>query len=314
MLVDESLRWHIDLFARHNAEPIVWVDSLVSTWNGPPGVEAVRQRLDPDTIRLASWAQVGDNAQTLLDEGFRLQRIHTGYHDWRRADLPALKDRIDGEGLGLFYPFPWAAFGHTPGSRVLAYHWSRVLLAGATAWRTDLAETALGPSLHHAAALPAYQPNHRHRTTATLYRLDNDSTSPDPTPIRPTDSPLRLKTNPHPSALVLDLAVQVERTAAQRLQPLYTNPLQGAPVLVLQVRYSDGEQQRIGLRYGIDTYAIDADLRVNSLWNARGIPIGEGQLLWRWVWDNPRPDAEIVEVSLMTALDGVIGFVGLSSP
>ncbi|MEL6348118.1 MAG: family 20 glycosylhydrolase, partial [Myxococcota bacterium] len=312
VLFEESLQWHIDFFHRQDAEPVAWVDMLVNAWNGGNDVWRARRALDPESVILASWAQVGDNAQVLLDEGFRVQRIHTGYHDWRRTDLVALKDRISGEGLGLFYPFPWAAFGHPAGQRPVWYHWSRVLLAGATAWRTDLAEASIAATLHHAADLPAYQPNRRHhdRGLRPVVAMGGTGSFEGRATVRAGGAPLTFGSLPPTPAVTLHTAVMLDRAAEQRLHSQYTDPRFGPPVLMMRVTYADGEIVEAGLRYGLETYRYGPSRTVASLWNAAGVDVGDGRRMWEWTWTNPRPDAPIEDLSVLTQIEGAVGLIG----
>ena len=291
VLLGESLRWHIDHFAALGAEVVAWDDMLSRGWNGAQG-EAWRAAaaLDPARLRLASWGPAGDNVREMLDLGFRVQRIHTGYYDWKRAGLPELRGELDGEGMALFHPFPWAAFGVNPGTRPLGYHWSRVLLAGATAWRSDLAEAPIADTLHHAAlaGLPAYQPGRggglRRNPAPLLVTGRPDPRLPAPPALPPRleagemafpspqwvvarpDEPVQISVErAAEGGLSLLVAAALDRAALQRLLSGYREPLSGPPVAEVRVRYADGEESAVIIDTGGPTEPLLERIRTQRL-------------------------------------------------
>lgn len=167
VLLAESLRWHLDWARSRGLAPRIWSDSLLSGWNGArEGAHRALQLLSDEELEglvVMSWAELGDPWTHLGTRGLAIQRVHTGYVDWKRQGLA---DRLEeqngegptGEGLGLFVPAPWAAHGPAPGRRNRFFHTGSVLLAGTTGWRADLADFGIAATLDALTDAPAMRP------------------------------------------------------------------------------------------------------------------------------------------------------------
>jgi len=319
VLLAESLRWHIDLFRKRGADDVlVWSDMLVEGWNGAQTHSALAA-LTPGEVSFAAWSKVGDSEGTLTEAGFPVVRLHTGYYEWKRTDL---SPTAAGEGLALFSPFPWLVAADTPAGRGLAVHWSRVLLAGATAWQPALAEVPLSVLLDETAALSAYQPTlqgggplRAYSTSGTPAPGTWPAASAPPfarlDPVRASvDEPVVISVGDTVAVLSLLQAVQTSLSARQGLQVRTRSLGTAPPVAVVRFRYRDGSTAEVGLRYGIEVFELDSGSAAASLWGTAGsVSLGEDRRGWRVDVANPHPRREVDAVEVCPATEGAYALV-----
>lgn len=311
-LFAESLRWHIDLFRAMGAEEIVvWSDMLAADWNGAETHTAL-SALSPGEVTFAAWSKVGDSLGELGSQGFGVMRVPTGYYDWKRAGLLDEQDQIAGEGVAVFTPFPWMVPADNPSSRGLAHHWSRVLLAGATAWQPALSTVPIRALAAQTAGLPAYQPGASERT-ALLRPLAISGAPPEaawPAASAPPflrlapavareDEPVTVSVGDTIEVLSLLQAVRLTTATRQGVQVRGRTPEAAPPVVEARFRYRDGSTETVGLRYGIETFDVDSGSAAASLWGTAGsVSLGAGRRGWRVDIRNPRPDQEVSAVEV----------------
>lgn len=338
VLLAESLRWHMDWARGRGLAPVVWSDTLLEGWNG--GREGAHRALDllsDEDLRglvVMSWAELGDPWAHLGARGVPVQRVHTGYVDWKRDGLPDRLGQLAGEGLGVFVPAPWAAHGPAPGRRNRFFHTGAVLLAGTTAWRADLVDARIARSLDAMAGLPALLPG---------------LTAPGGTPrtLRPDGAPapeiaawpasLSVGAVPFdtaaPVAAQVDAPVSIEveaprvsllLTAVLRhdarlplLQDARVGPDAASRALARVRLHADGAAPvDVPLAYGMDLYTADAGPWAAPLWATQGSaavpspaasltdPTARDRRFWRR--DLARPDGlPITRVELLSPREGV---------
>lgn len=346
VLMEEDLRWHIDLFARHDAAVIAWSDMLVEEWNG--GREGTWRAAESEELRasltVAAWSKVGDSQGVLGGLGYPVIRLHTGYHDWKRAGLvPA---EIAGEGLALFHPFPWMAAGINPGRQPLRFYWSQVLLAGATAWRPDLTATPIDDTLRAIAGVSAMRPG--------LSRAPGWSGAASPLLLSgaPLTQPLAVVpdhldvagvrfshlrpvqvTGAQPARITVDrtvagisilTAATLERVTRAVLVGQTRSPGSAPPLGHLTVTWADGETAQLPIRLGMETFDLIADARAISLWGSPGISlpspeaadsagVGHDRQVYRLDWHNPRPSVPVRSAAVTVEGEAALLVVGAAS-
>lgn len=347
-LFADDLVWHAEFFRDRGVRPMIWHDMLVAGHNGRLyGTERTMDVLPADLAEqfvITTWSRRGNPENEYADR-FDVIRAHTGYQEWRRPGLRELADRLMGEGLALTFPSPWTCFGTQLGPRPLDYHWTRVLVAGATAWRVDFVDvpiaTFVGQAEGSAAFLPGYRAGPEGRSSTVAVRGPSAAGEP-----RLADLPDRVDVG----AVRFDLApvyadygdpVVIEPGRAvprlsllQTLAPDYgaVNALrkayqvrgatrEGSPVARVTVRYADGTEETQDLWYGMDTWRSYGDARMVSMWRTSGAHLtgsaqasasnahGIDRAFYRWDWDNPRPEDEVSSVTLEPVIAGARWFV-----
>ena len=343
VLLAESLRWHMDWARSRDLAPTVWSDTLLAGWNG--GREGAWRALDLlddkalDDLIVMSWAELGDPWTHLGARGIPVQRVHTGYVDWKRAGLPERLDEIDAEGLGLFVPSPWAAHGPAPGSRNRFYHSSAIMLAGATGWRADLTGFNVARTCSALADTPAFAPGREGPPRDARPLVPAGSPAPDivewpesaatggvtfdtrhavmATEATPANvdvgalslSVLLADSIRHDAALPLLRAIRSGRTEMDRA------------VGFARLHASDAPPVDIPLVHGLDVYAIDGGSWAGPLWRTAGVvalasphaasitPRATDRRLWRK--DLSRPDGlPITRAEFHVSRDGVTLLIG----
>lgn len=345
VLTDE-LRWHLDWCRERGLTPFAWGDLFLEGWNGARdgGHHVLELLTDQESAELVilAWAPLGDPFQHFVeDHGIRVMRVHTGYLEWKREGLEALAPTLAGEGLGLFQPAPWAAFGPAAGSRPLHYHLGNTLLAGATAWDPALVRTHIEPSLSALVGHPATRPGYRggifDKTRATRIsgdpldgrlpaiawpeRLHTDDLSMlvDPHLAR-AGSPVEIQTRrtaPLADGLSLVHATLLSHDAENALRTDLRKKSSRHAAWHLEVIWTDGERQKLPVVYGLDTYSTVGDARANTMWSvADTIPLAspdaaatdEGahdRRVYRTDWRNPRPGVPIQSWRVVVERPGV---------
>jgi hypothetical protein len=342
-LFADSLRWHIDYARAHGLRAMAWSDQLLEGWNGGrEGTFRALQQLDADqraALIVQSWGPVGDPLSHLPPLGIEVQRVHTGYHDWKRAGLQEQAASLTGEGIAAFLPAPWATLGPASGSRNLQYHLGSVLLAGWTGWRPDLEDSPIAATLLWAEGLPALRPGWAHApgdwTPAPLSGAGlGIEAGRWHLPARPEVGGLVYAADPHlvRQGQPLHFAVEGPVAALSLLQAtlldheaellLYEDlrsrrsPSQQA-VAVLRWTYGDGSTADQPLIYGLDSYAPDGDPRSGPQWRTAGwLPLASiaaattdgaarDHRLYRRDLANPHPDRPLQSVSLVVDRPGV---------
>ena len=340
VLLEEDLRWHIDFFARHDARVVAWSDMLVEGWNGGRE-DAFRAAASEDlrgSLTVAAWSKVGDSEGVLGGLGYPVIRLHTGYHDWKRNGLdPAT---IAGEGLALFYPFPWMAAGINPGRQPLRFYWSQVLLAGATAWKPALTQTPISESMRAMADLPAMRPGWQRPAdwsgAVSPVLLSGDSPGLSlPSVAWPEDvdvgeirfshlrpvavfeqAPATLTIDRPVAGLSVLQAVVMPRDVRQALVRQTRDPATAPVLATLTVTWEDGQTDVLPIRLGLETHDLVGDVRAVSLWGAPGTTLpspeamqsagaGHDRQVWRLDWTNPRPDIAVRSAQLTVQQPGV---------
>ncbi len=348
VLFEADLRWHVDFFAQHDAAVVAWSDMLVEGWNG--GREDTwRAAASPalrESLTVSAWSKVGDSEGVLGALGYPVIRLHTGYHDWKRAGLdPAT---VAGEGLALFYPFPWLAAGINPGTQTLRFYWSQVLLAGATAWRADLSEVPIDEILHAITDLPAMRPGTAWPTgwsgasapllitgsapstalpgavwPADLTVAGVRFTGLRPTLITPTD-PARITVDRPVAGLSVLTAVIADRQTRAALVDETRSPDTAPAIGQLTVTWADGQTASVPIRLGLETFDLRGDIRARALWGSPGAALpspeamqsagtGQDRQVYRLDWHNPRPDVAVRSAQITATSAAGILLVGAAS-
>jgi hypothetical protein len=339
-LVLDDLLWHHSWLMQRGVKPMMWSDMLVKAWHGKNGAiyraaEGLPLEIRRDFV-LVSWTRVGDSVGTLVPMDFPVVRGHTGYHDWKRVGLEKAAKGLTGEALALFYGTPWSSFGGSPGPTPLSYHWSAVILAGTTAWRPDLARTAIAPTLDHLTQTTAFLPGLRAIPGKPLPLALGpgsgaiDAVLPDSAsvqgalfdltqPVVISDGPLTLKDLGQIEGLSLLQAVDFDRATERRLIRAWRRgkSSNGTRVVQVLVTYADGQTLSTMLRLGMDTDRASRPVRAQLQWRGGGslrVPsLAAGALhagatdraFTRWDWINPRPEAEIQQIRFTVVAQGV---------
>jgi hypothetical protein len=341
LLLADSIQWHHDWLGERDTRPILWSDMLVKGWHGGNG-EVYRasnrlpeaQRADYLTI---SWTRVGDSVRELGSKGYAVVRGHTGYTDWKRQGLTPRVDEVAGEALAVFYATPWSSFGGQTGPVVLLHHWPNVILAGATGWRPDLADTPIAETLDHLTGSSAYTPGYVHRV-GKADPLLLDGTRADVDAHLPTSAEvggvlfelsqpmaamagteIEIAAVGKVRSLSLLQATETSREGAQSLLQAHkqASTLDGPAVATMHVRWADGEETTVPIRLGMDTDRPDRPVRGHFLWRAAGtlrvpslhtaelLPTATDRAFFRWDWANPRPEQSIERVVWTVDAPGV---------
>lgn len=311
ILLAESVRWHLDFFSGLGVTDVVaWSDMFVEGWNGAQTHDALSS-VSPEELTLAAWSKVGDSLGGLRAQGFPVIRLSTGYYDWKRADLVAEAPQLAGEGLALFAPFPWMVAADTPSSRGLAFHWSHVLLAGATAWQPALSADSIAAQLAALSSLPAYQPGAGPPGGALRVAALSGATIPGDWPSGPSpfvrldptlarlEEPVTISVGAGVQVLSLLQAVELTVGARQDILTRGRTLSTTEPIVEVVFRYADGSSATTGLRYGVDTYDLDATGAAASLWGTSGgAELGGGRRAWRRDVVNPHPGRSVLSVEV----------------
>lgn len=162
-LLAAALDHLVSLVGARGRQPLVWSDLFLPDWNGGrEGAAAALAHVRPETraaLGFFAWSPLGDPFRVLAPSP--IYRVHTGYLDWKRTGLDPSAPGYAGEGLGLFLPAPWEAFGPAGGSRNLHYHNGSVVLAGTGAWAPDTLGATIDALLGGLADLVAFRPGWR---------------------------------------------------------------------------------------------------------------------------------------------------------
>lgn len=342
-LFAEALGWTLDLVGARGARSIAWADMLLRGWNGGRygtwrSLELLAAPAREHLIAM-SWGTRGDPVDTFAAANIPLIRAHTGYQDHKRGGLAAVSDRLDGEGLALFVPFPWSAFGHSPGEAPLVYHWTNVVLSGTTGWRPDLADRPIEPTLDALVNAPAYLPGYRHppkwsgRSTPAPVRgaaAALDAVLPAEATVNGVRftglaargagaEPITVTVGGRVAGVSLLQATRASWAALVRFQAQRRQGRagEGPEAARVTVRWADGETATVPLRWGLDTWAPEGDGRVASLWETAGAlrlpseaagatnPAARDRTLYRWDWINPRPDVAVESLTITAAGGGL---------
>jgi hypothetical protein len=313
---------------------------LVKGWHGKNAsiyraAEGLPEAVRRDLVTV-SWTRVGDSVGTLVPMDFPVVRGHTGYHDWKRAGLTEAAPGLAGEALALFYGTPWSSFGGQPGPTPLSYHWSAVILAGTTAWRPDLSETSIEPTLDHLTEASAFLPGLRAIPgRAVPIPLDQpagpvDAVLPAEASVQGAhfdlsqpaivgNAPLVLQGLGRVHGLSLLQAVDFDQATERRLIRAWRGAESSSGVRVIQahIRYADGEVLSAMLRLGMDTERAGRPVRAQLLWRGAGTlrvpslaagalnPEATDRAFTRWDWHNPRPGVGVEEIRFSVVQPGV---------
>jgi hypothetical protein len=297
LLFRDSLRFHLEWAASHDLAPLVWSDTLLAKWNGSRegGFRALELLTDEERARLTivAWAAIGDPLETLSPSGVAVMRVHTGYLDWKRAGLNEQQARLAGEGLAVFVPAPWAAQGPTAGTRNRHYHTGSVILAGTTAWRSDLDAVSIGATLDALRTAPAFRPGldarccgAGPRTTLAIQGDQYDRSLPavvwpaalavgeDTVQLSPhvarLGRPVTIPVTDEPAGVALLMATVIEHRAGLRLLSGLKGGghLERRVVATIDLHRADGTVTSVPLTYGIDIYALEAEAWAAPQWHA----------------------------------------------
>lgn len=333
VLMAEDLAWHADWCRRHGVRPVVWADMLVEGWNGRrEGSHRALELLsetDRDSLLAMTWAPTGDPVRALSGSGVQVIRAHTGYRDGFRDGLTDVADLLAGEGLALFHPTPWSAFGFTSGRKALAYHWPLVILAGTTAWRPTLADTAIGPTLDGLRDLPAFLPGAGPRRPGRDLELPAGGVPwlPGLTLLPSLDAGGRAWTPPSGGPVVVTrgapldlpatgggvsllLAADLTHEAEQRLFSAHprASTLEGDPVAHVIVEHADGTVTRHPLRLGTHVGDVRHDPRALALYGTSGaavVPAGPAGGPWAFHAIDVAARGPVTRVRLEVLVEGV---------
>lgn len=297
LLFRDSLRFHMDWAASHGLTPLVWSDTLLAAWNGGKegGFRALDLLTEEERARLTvvAWSALGDPLETLSPSGVSVMRVHTGYLDWKRAGLNEQHTRLAGEGLALFVPAPWAAQAPAAGTRNRHYHTGSVLLAGTTAWRSDLDAVSIASTLDVLRAAPAFRPGLDARCCgagprtalpvqgdpydATLptvvwpaeLRVGEETVRPSPRVAR-IGRPVTIPVTGAPVAMGLLMATVVEHRAGLALLAGLkgAGDPQSRAVAHVDFHRADDTVTSVPLTYGIDIYALESETWAAPQWHA----------------------------------------------
>lgn len=355
-LLADDIRWHLNWCRQRGLQAYLWSDLLLAGWNGAKdGGHHALDELSPAELAepiVMAWSPLGDPLVHLAqDRGMQVMRVHTGYLEWKRAGLDTLADQLAGEGLGLFQPAPWAAFGPAAGSRPLHYHLGATLLAGATAWRTDLVQTHIEPSLGALVGHPASRPGLEAGIFAPEGRpLRITGAAPDARlpgvdwPARVVSDGQRIPLQPAVARAGAPVTVVPRRGTGDGLSLLHATELSHAaaaamradlrrgpahhPTWWLVVEWADGEQARLPMVYGLDTYSLAGDHRGDLQWTVAdtvplaspaaaatapagsALPPPRDRRLYRTDWRNPRPGVPVAAWRVEVDRPGVAVIVG----
>jgi hypothetical protein len=351
-LLADVLRPALAWCAEQGVEALVWSDLLLEGWNGArDGAHRLLDELsaaERGQLTVLAWSPLGDPLEALVrGRGMRVMRVHTGYLDWKREGLREALPLLTGEGLGLFQPVPWSAFGPAAGSRPLHYGIGAVLLAGATAWDPALVDARIGPSLAALAGHSAMRPGYRAIPSGVQRMLRPVGAEPGPelpSPAWPAElrsdrlvyapaprvarsgSPVQIVAGPARVAAVSVLqAILLPHDVENTLRDAQNGDSRAAVVAELRARWADGAEASAPLVYGTDTASLLADSRVNALWGAADvIPIGSALAvsteprardlrLARTDWINPRPDVPVLSLELVAVPAGAAVIVGAAT-
>lgn len=340
ILMAESLRWHLDWARSRGLAPRVWSDTLLAGWNGDrEGAYRALDLLsnaDLDGLVVMSWAELGDPWTHLGARGLPVQRVHTGYVDWKRAGLPDRLDTIAGEGLGVFIPAPWAAHGPPPGRRNRFFHTGSVLLAGTTAWRADLTEWSIAATLDALSDAPALTPGLR--AVPAPDRVLSPTGEPAPPglvdwPDRAALGGVRFDTRaPRAASVGAPVRIDVQAPGLSLLiaalpahnarLPLLRDARSGATpaargLATVRLEAAGAPPVDIPLEHGVDVYEIDSAAWAGPLWGTAaslglaspGAAASDPQARDRRVWrrDLMRPDGlPITRAEVRTDRPGVL--------
>ena len=340
-LFAEDLQWQVQWLTKRKVRPIVWSDMLLQGWNG--GREGTHRSLslltpsEREQLMVFAWSPLGDPIQNLAKNGIETMRVHTGYLDWKRTNLNEELAHLQGEGLGLFTPTPWHAAGPSAGSRPLHYLWPNVLLAGTTAWNSDLSNTPISTILNDTIHLPAYLPGWSHVPHSSSIPLSIRGMSP-PSDLAPqqwdgdltlsklryghtrsvvaqVNQPIHIHVDRKVSGVSL-IQATIPTHAATAIIRTNQRKKKSEPVARVRFVYEDGTQIDRPLQYGVHTYRPDGDLRSRSLWATAGvIPVRSGILgpnvtftdhhLYRLDLPSPHPEKTLSHIKIHCEIDKV---------
>lgn len=345
----DDLRWHLNWCRARGLTPYLWSDLLLAGWNGAKdgGHKALDELTEAERAEMVvmAWSPLGDPLDALVAErGMRVMRVHTGYLEWKRAGLEQVQDQLAGEGLGLFQPAPWAAFGPATGTRPLFYHLGATLLAGATGWRTALVHTHIEPTIGALVGHPAARPGFEGAQTGRARALRVTGAAPGEEqpavswpshvktdelriPIQPAvataGSPVELRPRRGTGErLVLLHATELAHDAENLLRHDLRRPGKDTAAWSLEVEWEDGRTERLPVVYGIDTYDMVGDPRGSLQWTVADTvplaspaalatdPSARDRRLYRSDWTNPRPGVGIVAWRVVVERPGVAVVVG----
>ncbi len=334
VLMADDITRHLDFFSAQGITPLFWSDTLVEGWSGK--VEGLHRALDrlPESARsdavFVGWSSIGDSVGTLSAAGFRPMYVMTGAPDVRRRALTDLGP-AEGVGLALWTPVPWSAFGPAQDSHQPRYHFSQIIIVGASAWDPRLAGVTAETFLTEIADTPALRPGYQHVDAARATPLTLTGPASDLPVVLPRQldvGALRFST---PTLIAapregLDVPIGARSGGLSLLQGVIapadrekqlrkgwqsTAPTAAPPAAWLEIRWEDGEEERFPLGFGMDTWNIDGDRRIQTLWGtaaatrlARSDDASEVRL-WRWDWRNPRPQTPIESARVVSAEAGI---------
>lgn len=336
LLYADFVAWEASFFASQGVTPILWSDMLVKAWNGD--IEGVHRALDlvPEGFReqvvVMSWAEIGDSVGSLTERGYRVIYGQTGHFDMRRHGMAAAADRVEGVAFAEFHPTPWQPYGWRDAREGRPYHWSNVLLAGTTAWRPSLSQTAIAPTLRELSTLPAFFPGYRHLPTSSEANKSLVFKGPRPhaglpSAVLPKEAIVNAKTfHPHApvvathgapviaqvgakaAALSLLLSGVMDEDTARAFRTAFRKAPTwlGPPVAEMEVTFEDGGVETVPLYWGVDFARPDESESLAGLWHTAGVlrvaseefPGDTDRLFYRRDWPNSRETIPIASVAV----------------
>ena len=340
-LLADHILWNLDtLKAQGVTEVMAWSDMLVAGWHGGGGTSYAAEVIPPDRrkeLTLLPWTPRGDSIGSLVPLGYRVFHGQTGYVDANRRDLTQYLDVIAGEAFAMFNAHPWDAWGGASDEASLSTYWPNVILAGATAWRPELAATPVQVLLDAVRSHPAYRPGWHGDPTHAEALAPRGAPGPEGGPAllgpltvagltypratwlaaRP-GHPIDLGARGSMTGLSIVEAARVEHDRELALAQEFKNT--GDPPLIanLHVVLADGSDLVVPLRYGRETYRYDRGRA--TLWDAAGsitVPSGTArasssragdQVLYRY--DVPLgPEPVVVRSARLEVADGGVELV-----
>ena len=212
-------------------------------------------------------------------------------------------------------------------------------MAGAGIWRTEIAEAGGQSIMENTANLPGFLPGYRHighdeTMPLAVSGADVPSWMPEleiPDPASTGDvsfsgtglvvgneaTHVSIQVGRAVSGISILQGIWTTREALVKLRPEFAEP--GAlgtdmrPAAHLEVLRADGTTERIPMVPGLNTWKVDGDHEIQSLWGGAGVlPVpshpglrGTNRVLYRLDWSNDSPGTPVEEVRLVTEVDGV---------
>jgi hypothetical protein len=194
---------------------------------------------------------------------------------------------IAGEAFAVFNSHPWDAWGGASNEASLNTYWPNVILAGATAWRPELAATPVQALLDAVRSHPAYRPGWHGDPTRAEALAPRGAPGPEGGPA--LLGPLTVAGLTYPKTIWLaarpghpiDLGASGSMTGLSIVEAARVEPDQelllaqgfkstgDLPLIAnLHVVLADGSDLVVPLRYGRETYRYDRGRAM--LWDAAG--------------------------------------------